>query len=472
MLEKNRLFLGLGFIVVLALQLSNLNNTFFWDTTQLASNHATFFYNTGFSSWLLPDDIDSGHIPAFGFYIALLWKIFGRTLAVSHLAMVPFALLAVWQLYRLCLKFIPKSYAGLATLLIILDPTVLSQFTLVSPDVPLIAFFLLAFNSVLENRKYWLTASALLLFLTSMRGMMAVVCLLLLDLYCNVSFREKAKIFGNLLRRSLIYIPAAVVFIVFNTYHFLHKGWVGYHKDSPWADCFAPVDFKGFLLNIAIYCWRLLDFGRIGIWLVFVFLLLRCSKPIFASKSTRMLLLFAATLMVFLPANMLWAKNLLAHRYLMPIYVTFALLTASILFADYVQPKIRNMLVIIWLTVLVSGNFWIYPDKVAKGWDSTLAHLPYYKLRHEAIGYLDANHIDYKDVQSFFPNMSSMDILDLNGDPRHFDNYNGTGDYVFYSNIYNLEDAVYDQLFSAYRPVKTFHRNGVFVSVLKKTAAR
>lgn len=472
MLAKNRLFLGLAFMVVLVLQLTNLGNTFFWDTTQLASDHATFFYNTNFSGWLLPDEIDSGHIPAFGFYLALLWKIFGRTLVVSHLAIVPFALLAVWQLYRLCLKFIPKPYAGLAVLLVVLDPTVLGQFTLVSPDVPLIAFFLLAFNAVLENKKYGLTVGVLLLFLTSMRGMMAVVCLLLLDVYCNVSFKERAKIFGQLVQRSFIYIPAAVLFIAFNTHHFLQKGWIGYHKDSPWADCFAPVDFKGFLFNIAIYGWRLLDFGRIGIWLVFGLLLLRYRKNIFASERTRLLLFFALALMIFLPANMLWAKNLLAHRYLIPIYVTFALLAASVLFAGYVPPKIRNTLTIIWLAVLVSGNFWIYPDKIAKGWDSTPAHLPYYKLRHEAMAYLDARHIDYQDVQSFFPNTSSMDILDLNGDPRHFGNYDGTAEYVFYSNIYNLEDAQYDQLFAAYRTVKAFRNNGVLVCILKKAHTR
>lgn len=468
MLQHHKLFLGLAFVAVLALQLANLNNTFFWDTTQLASDHATFYYTTGFSELLLPQSIDSGHIPAFGMYIALLWKIFGRTLVVSHLAMVPFAVLAIWQLYKLCLRFIPKPYSGLATLLIVLDPTLLSQFTLVSPDVPLVAFFMLATNSVLDNKKYWIAASALLLFLTSMRGMMAVVCLGLLDLYANVSFKEKSKIFRNLLSRSWIYIPAALVFTAFNTYHFLQKGWIGYHKDSPWADCFAPVNFKGFLFNIGMYGWRLLDFGRIGIWLVFAFLMLRFGKSVLSSKPTRMLFLFVMALMVFLPANMLWAKNLLAHRYLMPIYLMFALFVASVLFSDHVKDSTKKILVLLWLSVLVSGNFWIYPDKIAKGWDSTLAHLPYYQLWHQAIGYLEENHISFNTVRSFFPNTASMDILDLNGDPRNFDNYDGTSPYVFYSNIYNLDDAVYDNMWKLYKPIKTYRSHGVYLMILKK----
>ena len=32
---------------------------FFWDTLQLASRHAHFFYENGFSSLFLPNDMDS-----------------------------------------------------------------------------------------------------------------------------------------------------------------------------------------------------------------------------------------------------------------------------------------------------------------------------------------------------------------------------------------------------------------------------
>ena len=467
-MSRNHKWLIAAYLIVLVLQLTNLENAFFWDTTQLASAHADFFYSTGFSSWLLPDGIDSGHIPAFGFYIAVVWEIFGRTLIASHLAMVPFAMGAVWQLYRLCFRFIPSEFVGIALLLVLLDPTLLSQFTLVSPDVPLVFFFLFGINAVLENRKYVLALSAFLLFLTSMRGMMVVVCLLLLDLYCNFSFTVKRRLFIDLLKRSVLYLPSLIVFVVFNTYHFTQKGWIGYHKDSPWADCFAPVDFKGFVFNIGFYGWRLIDFGRIGIWIICVGLLFRWGKSAWQTKKIRLLLLFTAALMLFLPANMLWAKNLLAHRYLIPIYVIFALLTAALLFKSPLQRKTKLMLSVVWMAVLVSGNFWIYPQKVAKGWDSTLAHLPYYKLRHQAIAYLDRQAIDFKQVQTFFPNESSLDLLELNHDQRRFATYDAQSDHVFYSNIYNIDDTIYDDLFSRYRCIKSFEKHGVYVWILKK----
>lgn len=468
MLRKNHFGFILGVVGVLALQLCNLNNNFFWDTSQLGSSHATFFLSTGFSNWMLPDYMDSGHIPVFGFYLGLVWEIFGRTLVVSHLAMVPFALGAVVQLYKLCRKFIPDDYAGIALLLILLDPTLLAQFTLVSPDVPLVFFFFLGTNAVLENKKHVLALSAFLLFLTSMRGMMVVVCLLLLDLYCNVSFKEKNKIVPALFRRSLLYLPSLLVFVLFNVYHFVQKGWIGYHKDSPWADCFAPVDFKGFLFNIGVYGWRLLDFGRVGIWLVFIFLLIRFGKQIWVSKQTRLLIFFTLSLLVFLPANMLWAKNLLAHRYLIPIYMAFALLTASVLFASYVNQKTKRWLAAVWFILLISGNFWIYPPKIAMGWDSTPAHLPYYKLRDEAILYLEKQHIKFEEVSSFFPNTGAIDILDLNHDPRGFGFFDPNSPYVFYSNIYNVDDAVYDTIMAHYQPIKTFRNKGIYITIYKK----
>ena len=46
------------------------------------------------------------------------------------------------------------------------------------------------------------------------------------------------------------------------------------------------------------------------------------------------------------------------------------------------------------LAGLISGNLWIYPRNIAQGWDATLAHVPYYNLRIEAINYLDKNNIE------------------------------------------------------------------------------
>ncbi|WP_299314061.1 hypothetical protein [uncultured Aquimarina sp.] len=448
--------------------LLNADNAFFWDTIQLGSHHADHYFKTNFSVLLLPDDIDSGHIPAFGAYIAMFWKLFGRNLCVSHLAMLPFGFGLIFQLFRLIKRFILPKYLSIAFGLIIIDPSLMSQMLLVSPDVPLLFFFLLAVNSVLDNKKIFLMIAIVLLFLTSMRGMMLSVCVLIFDLCCNVSSRENIKeLFTALMKRSLIYIPAFLIFIVFSLIHFQEKGWIGFHQDSPWQESFEKVEFTGVIFNIAVLGWRILDFGRIGIWIVLFILFAKYRKQIIKDPRIRQISFFFACILFLLPLNMLWAKGLLGNRYLIPIYLFCSLLCATILFSDFVTRKLRVVLILTWATIIISGNFWIYPPKVSQGWDATLAHLPYYNLRLKAKKYLDDHKIDFHSVASFFPNDAGIDAIELNGEKRSFAVFDGNNDFVFYSNIFNISDQEYDDIISNYEIIQSFEKNGVFVWICK-----
>jgi hypothetical protein len=446
-----------------------INNAFFWDTTQLGSKQANYYFTTDFATILLPNSIDSGHIPAFGMYLALLWKLFGRSLVISHLAMLPFVFGILWQLQKLVAKFIIKEYAGWAFLLLFFDPTLLSQLTLVSPDVPLVYFFLLGLNCLIENRKKVLSLAITLLFLTSMRGMMVSFCLLIIDTIKNISFTVSFKeSFTSSLKRSLIYLPSFIIFISFSTHHYLEKGWIGFHDYSPWAELFERVGFKGFLFNIGILGWRIVDFGRIGVWIVFLILLIRYKRDILKIKETRFLLSIFLILLVFLPANMLWAKNLLGHRYLLPIYLSFSLLCANILFTQKMGEKLKIALISLWLVAITSGNLWIYPEKISQGWDSTLAHLPYYKIREQALEYIDKQGIDLNEVQSFFPNNSSIDDTDLNNDYRKFVDFDNNSDYVLYSNVFNVSEEDYDLIRNHYSVLKQFKSGLLYIDICRK----
>lgn len=458
-----------GYLIVATLFTLTLNNGFFWDTIQLGSLHANYYYTNSFTTILLPNSIDSGHIPTFGMYIALIWKIFGRSLMVSHLAMLPFILGILWQLNIVVKKFIKNEYAGLAFLVILLDPTLLSQITLVSPDVPLVFFFLLGLNSLLENKGKILSISIVFLFLTSMRGMMVSFCLLIIDVICNITFSKSIKdVFLVLLKRSRIYLPALIIFISFSAYHYFKTGWIGFHNDSPWAESFESIGLKGILFNIGILGWRIVDFGRIGIWMVFFILLYKFKENILKSKETRILILVFLVLVIFLPLSMLWSKNLLGHRYLLPIYLSFSLLCACMLFTQEMNKKLRQTLIYLWLIVLTTGNLWVYPDGISQGWDSTLVHLPYYKLRQQAVEYIDEQNIDFQNVQSFFPNSSVIDDIDLNHDNRRFIDFNNCSDYVIYSNVFNINDEDYNFIKSHYLVIKQFKKGFLYIHICKK----
>ena len=448
--------------------LLTIHYSFFWDTVQLASKHASYYFSSGFNSLLLPDNLDSGHIPAFGMYLAGVWKLFGRTLLVSHLAMLPFVIGIAWQVQRLVKYYFDDKHVGWTSLLILLDPTLLAQITLVSPDIVLVFFFLLAWNSIIRNKRLLTSLAILGLFLISMRGMMVAFVLLIVDLYYNMPFKQDRKeVLNNLLKRSLIYLPALFLFIIYSIYHYSTKSWVGFHPSSPWADSFEAVGIQGIIKNLGILAWRIVDFGRIGLWLIFGILYFKYHKQIFKDQHTRDLSFIFLCFLIILPLNMVWAEGLLAHRYLMPIYLCFAILVTRILFSLYVISRLRSILLILWIAFLATGHLWIYPPQISQGWDSSLAYLPHNKLRHQAIQYLDDENINFDQVSSFFPNANTLDDIDLNGDMRSFKKFTPGAEYVLYSNVYNISDEVYASLLEDYELVKEFREWRVYVHIYK-----
>src|SRR5665811_945241 len=90
------------YLIFTLLVVGTMRFPFFWDTIQLGSEHAHFFYETNFRIIILPNVIDSGHIPILGIYLASIWTLFGKSLLLSHLAMLPFVLGIVFQSIQLC----------------------------------------------------------------------------------------------------------------------------------------------------------------------------------------------------------------------------------------------------------------------------------------------------------------------------------------------------------------------------------
>jgi len=469
--NTNKALLLFCYAAIIALVLLNAKNGFFWDTVLYGSKQGNFYFDTHFTQLLLPDAIDSGTVPVFGLYLAAIWSLFGRSIEVSHLAMLPFVIGIVWQLNALCNRFIPKPYTGIALLLLLSDATLLGQMTLVSPDIPLLFCFLMALHAVLNNNRKLLTVALLLLFVIHTRGIMISLALLVADLYRNVDFRQKPQtVFVKLCRRSLIYLPALLVLVAFQYYHQIEKGWIFTHNDSPWKATQQTVDFKGFLTNLLILCWRLLDYGKCIIWLIAALLLLRSKRLFLANRESRSLLVLALALLLLVHIDMLFASGLLAHRYFMPFNTVWGLFIAALLFGDWLSRKRKHILAALWLIVSLCGNCWIYPDNISQGWDATLAHLPYYKLRQQALHYLDAQQIDYKNVASFFPNRATLDEIDLNHDLRQFSDFDDRAAYVFFSNVYNVDTEKLTKIADPkrYQAVKKFESKGVYITIYKR----
>lgn len=458
------------------------NNPFFWDTIQLASKHAHFFYEHGFTSIILPSVIDSGHPPSFGMYLATVWKVFGKTLPASHFAMLPFLWGIIFFLYKIGDRMTSKAWAPWFVALCFADPVLAGQSVLVSPDVVLVFFFLLGFWSVLMNKNGWLALAVIGLGVISMRGMMVGFALYL---YCLIA--DEGRSLKSLLIKIIPFLPGGLLALFFLLYHWQQTGWIGFHAHSTWAPSFEKVGFPGLVRNMAVLGWRFLDYGRVFLFFALGLLVFHKLKargwrqPAFdrTNKGWQLMMFLFLIVLTTIPTQLPY-KGLLAHRYLLPVFIALNLVVFYWITKIQVH-KIGNLqnrnlpriYLFLLIALLFSGNFWIYPKKISQGWDSTLAHLPWYRLSKQAEEAIRERGIAYTEVGTAFPNIGSRENIQLNGLQTGFVEKNFDQNcYILYSNIMNdFTDEEIEALEQGWEEINTFENRGVFVSLYKNPAS-
>ncbi len=405
---------------------------FFWDSVQLGSKHAHFFYENGLQFLPLPELIDSGHPPFFGYYLACAWTLFGKTLIVSHWAMLPFLWLSVCLLFQIGAQLGQSQWAYYLVPIVLLDPVVLGQHLMISPDVWIICWFLMAVYGVISQQKYLVVLGILGLCLTSMRGMMTAGALCLPVLWMSVQHKSYRSIF-------VAFFPGFAAGLGFLGWHWVQTGWIGFHENSPWATAFQAADLGGMIKNIAVIGWRWLDFGRVFEWLLIGGIIWRLGFRVKDKKKENSYLFPAlACLVIFLSYSAIRYQNLSAHRYFLPIFLMFHLWVFERIANLNVSVKARQYLFIALIIGLGTGNLWRYPTGIAMGWDSTAAHLPYHRLRAEGVAYLNAQNADFQYIGSAFPNINTEEDLHLNGDSKSFVLKDfKRNQYMFVSNVFN-----------------------------------
>lgn len=408
---------------------------FFWDTIQLGAKHAHWYYDNQFAYLLLPDEIDSGHPPTFGMLLAGMWLLFGKSLAVSHAMMLPFLIAITLLLFRLGKRLAGENQAWILPVLVWSDPVFLGQSVLVSPDIVLVLGFLCCLIGVLEKRNGAILLGALILAAISTRGMMTVVLLYLLDLIMHPDRRLQ-----TLIQRAWPYVPSGLLALAFLLYHYKVKGWIGYHEASPWAYSFQRATGMELVKNVAILGWRMLDYGRIFMWLALAGIFFQhhpakmwSSSPVFR----QMLILFLLSIPI-LGSTFLLYKGLQGYRYLLPTFLSFTFVFVVLISQARLPKHWKKGLLGITIAGLLTGNLWIYPDKISQGWDATLAHWPYYQLREDMLIFIEKEGIPLAEVGTAFPEIGPLKYKDLS------ERENGLSEkdleksqYLLYSNVMN-----------------------------------
>ena len=418
--------LSIGILLSIFIIFYSSDFAFFWDSIQLGSQHADWYYSKGFSHFLLPSNLDSGHFPLFGFYLAGLWALFGKSLMVSHLAMLPFLVGSVYYMNGIGQKLTDFKFGGWFVFLLFCNPYFLGQSVLVSPDVVLVAALLMSIHACLTGSKWQLLFSTVILALISQRGLLVVIALGLWILYLEFKDEEEEQI-------KLIYylIPGIALASFYQLIHFLSQGWVGYHDASPWAESFQNVDsIKLLMKNAGVFGWRLIDYGNIALWLGLIALLRK--KQVTSSQfAVLIILLVGAFAIVIIPK-----VGLLNHRYFLPIILIGMIWFLDLLYQSSISFK--KIWILTLGVILLSGNFWKYRKGVAMGWDSTLGHLPYYDLLDDALAYIHTNEINLEEVGTAFPAKNKIGDIYLSDEEGAFTAFDLDNDkYILYSNVMN-----------------------------------
>lgn len=412
-------------------------HVFFGDMVQFGSRHSHYFFENNFSSLWLPNSLDSGHPPIFGMYIALCWKIFGKSLVVSHWAMFPFLVLIAFAIPKLITKFI--SYANLIFICLIFffEPTLSAQASLTSPDIVLVSFFLWALVFYKDEKYIWLSLMLIPMAFVSLRGMMVLFAFFI----AIIIHQKKINI-----KTIFIFAPAVAICFYWLFRHYQLFGWIGFHSDSPWASSFQTVGIKQIFYNLFLMIWRWVDFGRIAFWgIAFVLFTYQFRTNKKLSEEQRFPIILLISLCLVFTANTIFADGLIGHRYYMPIYLIGLLVTLQLIEFNLNKRK-TGIQVVIFIAFMFGAKF-VYPSKTAMGWDATLAHRPYYKLRDEAIVFLKEKNIPLNKVGTGFPNLDSREFLELNGDTSSFQSYASKDlKYILWSNVFNYPDALQDSL--------------------------
>ncbi|MBB3186603.1 hypothetical protein [Microbacter margulisiae] len=455
-------FLCLSFVVI-KLALSNYI-TFFWDAIANLSKPAYFFYNTNFHAIFLPANYVSDP-PLLQLYVAFMWKILGRSLATTHIIMTIFPIISMVQLFILCKRLVSNKNFWFIYFMVLLDATFLSQTFLLDNDEVIVAFSLLSINAILSNKRTLLSLYLLGMGLVSIRGM--DITLGLFVAYFLIYRRKGKKLYNDFVYALIPFLPVISLFLIYISAKKLLLGYFFISDINPWKEFADFVSFSGLIHNVLALGFAFIDYGRIFIWLLaFVLLWKYGHKKFFTSKLQSIWIIWISILgsMLFITLPI---QNPIGERYFILHFLLFSLLIGIIMFENIKDQKAKIASFFIILALL-SGNFWLYPEKKAQAWDASLVYIPYFSLRQQVIKYCEKEHIDLNTVGFGFPNTADLKYIDVNEDNRYFSDLDfKRNQYIIFSHFPNW-DTQLDSIKHT-KLLKTYRSLGLSMSIYKNT---
>lgn len=387
------------------LALLSWNNGYFWDNTQHTSIEAHWYYLSNFQSLFIPKvdpqfgTISTGAPVFLPLLTAFLWKTIAYKVWISHAIALFTAIFLLYNTWKLCKQLFSDKYAQWIAIIILLESSVLTQFTIAGPDFILFTAFVILIRAVIERNEKLILISAPILFLISTRGTFTGGLVFLshfITLFIFKSTEDKSR---N--RIIYAYLPAILLTVIYYSSYFYNMGW--FFTNSSFSEAHQPPKsiqlVIGNFLDLGL---RLLENGRIIFWIITIVIGIKLIKlkAILSEQVTFFIILFALLNLLYIVFAIITNMPFLT-RYYMPHILLLTLFSSIYIIKIGSKSQIKWYILIV-LFFELTGNFWLYPEKMTKIWDSTLTHLPFYNLRDECYKYIDDNNFNYNDVSAGF----------------------------------------------------------------------
>jgi len=460
---KERTPIFIVVLIYLIVKILFFNAGMFWDSITILSKPATYLYENGIFNFHYPSNYDNGDPQLVPFYIALIWKIFGRTLFITHLAFIPITVLILIQLKTLVSKIFSKAIAPYVFLLVCLDPTLMSQSLGIFQDSFLILFSIFIMNALLDKNKVKTMIFMLILCCVSRRGMLLTSGFMLANfIYLIVS--ENNSFLKTVKNIAIIYFPAVLFVMSFIAWRLSVYNWFFTTNQTNTGEF---VNLFGLFKNSLILVRWFVDDGRIFLWIIFAILIIRnTNKSKFFSQNKFVSVTFISLIIIMMCVTLPIA-NPFGARYFVVHFLVFGLLVSKLITTMFEDKKVKRILTLMSI-LLFSGNFWIYPEKLSQSWDSSLAHLSYFNLRNQTISFFEKNKIDFQSVGVGFPMYAKFNFIDIKADNRNFESVDfKQNKWIVYSNVFNFKDKDIEEV-NTWILTKEFKQGNVFIKIYKR----
>ena len=162
---------------------------FFGDTSYFAKL-ATYIKDGLFLEFLKDKTLNNGNPPLYSLIHVFGWKLLGANLITSHLIVTIVLYNTLLQIRKFCKPFIKDQSFLILIFIIIADPTIITQYLIMSPDIFLLLLFWIAINAIIKKDINKVRTIYIFILLTHLKGVYIVSSLVCIDYFINKSLKN------------------------------------------------------------------------------------------------------------------------------------------------------------------------------------------------------------------------------------------------------------------------------------------